>query len=140
MSTVPDTLRTTDIGLRSLSISAVRISRMGEPSGVGPVPALPTCGMEDKDMSVVHPWLRSLVTPDGAVILDAKRNVVITLNTIGGYIWERLQNGKSVDSIVHDLVQDTGTDVTTAERDVHEFIEDLTTKRLIAPLHAIRRS
>jgi hypothetical protein len=90
--------------------------------------------MEDKNMAAVNPRLRSLVTPDGAVILDAKQNLVITVNAVGGYVWDRLQNGKSVDSIVRDLIQDTGTDATTVERDVREFLEDLTAKHLVTPL------
>ena len=85
-------------------------------------------------MAAVNPRLRSLVTPDGAVILDAQQNLVITVNAVGGYVWDRLQNGKSVDSIVRDLIQDTGTDATTVERDVREFLEDLTAKHLVTPL------
>lgn len=85
-------------------------------------------------MAAVKPRLRSLVTPDGAVILDAKQNLVITVNVVGGYVWDRLQNGRSVDSIIRDLIQDTGTDATTVERDVREFIEDLTAKHLVTPL------
>jgi hypothetical protein len=87
-------------------------------------------------MASINPHLSSLVTPDGAVILDAKRNVVITVNTVGGYIWSRLQNGKSLDSIVHDLIQDTGTDPTTVKRDVCEFIGNLTTNHLVTPVQA----
>jgi hypothetical protein len=90
--------------------------------------------MEDIDMPAINSQLRSLVTPDGTMILDAKHNVVITLNTIGGYIWGRLQDGKSVESIIHDLAQETGADTATVERDVQEFIEDLSRRHLVTPL------
>jgi hypothetical protein len=83
-------------------------------------------------MPAVNPQLRSLVTPDGAVILDAKHNAVISINAVGGYVWARLRDGKSVESIVQDLAGDTGTDAATVERDVREFIEDLTRKHLVA--------
>jgi Coenzyme PQQ synthesis protein D (PqqD) len=92
--------------------------------------------MEDIGMPEIHSRLRSLVTPDGAIILDAKENRVITLNTAGGYIWRRLQDGKSVESIVCDLIRETGADTATVERDVHEFIEDLTRKQLVTPASA----
>ena len=85
-------------------------------------------------MPAINSQLRSLVTPDGATILDAKQNLVITLNAMGGYIWARLQDGKSVDSIVQDLAKDTGTDATVVEYDVREFIEDLIRTHLVIPL------
>lgn len=83
-------------------------------------------------MTTVCSHIRSLVTPEGAVILDSKENVVITIDAIGGYIWAKLQAGVPVDKIVQDLACETGADVLTVERDVQEFLDNLTKRNLFA--------
>jgi hypothetical protein len=42
-----------------------------------------------------------------------------------------LQQGKLVDEIVRELAADTNADIAAVERDVHAFIEQLMSKRLI---------
>jgi hypothetical protein len=86
--------------------------------------------------AIPHPRLRSLITPDGAVILDAKQNVVITVDPIGAYVWGRLQEGHAIHSIVKDLALETGTDAATVESDVYEFLEALNAKHLFAPVQS----
>jgi hypothetical protein len=75
--------------------------------------------------------IRSVVDQDGAVILDIKQDAMITLNATGGYIWNKLQAGKTPDEIVTALSQETGEDPTIVERDVHEFMEQLKSRRLL---------
>jgi Coenzyme PQQ synthesis protein D (PqqD) len=75
--------------------------------------------------------LRSVVTPDGAVILDMDQNVITTLNTTGGYVWQRLQQGKPIDEIVCDLSHETGVDPARVALDVQAFLDQLTSKRLL---------
>ena len=75
--------------------------------------------------------LRSIVDHDGAVILDIPGNRMATLNTTGAYIWARLQEGKTTDSIVAELARDTGQEVHVVETDIHEFLEQLKKKRLL---------
>lgn len=83
-------------------------------------------------MPVVKPDLRSLVTADGAMILDIAADEMTTLNSTGGYVWARLREGKTEEEIVTDLARDTGHDTATVAIDVHDFIEHLTEKHLVA--------
>lgn len=82
-------------------------------------------------MPIVPPHLRSIVHQDGAVILDIPRDQMVTLNPTGGYIWDKLQQGKTVDEVIHDLAADSNTDLSVVERDVHAFLEQLTSKHLL---------
>lgn len=76
--------------------------------------------------------VHSVIDGDGAAILDVEQNAMITLNHTGGFVWQRLQAGKSVDEIVTDLAAQTGTDTTSIERDVRQFLEQLSVKHLLS--------
>jgi DNA-binding IclR family transcriptional regulator len=82
-------------------------------------------------MQTIAPHLRSVVDHDGAVILDIEHDTMLTLNSTGGYIWQRLQQGKLIDEIVSELARDTGADLAAVDRDVHVFLEQLRSKRLL---------
>jgi len=82
-------------------------------------------------MVTVTPNLRSIVDHDGAVILDISRNSMTTLDTIGAYVWERLERGLSVEVIVAELAQDTGADQGIVARDVDVFMEQLKSRHLV---------
>ena len=75
--------------------------------------------------------LRSVIDNSGAAILDIARNAMITLNDTGGFVWQRLQQKKSVDEIASELATQTGTDVALAEHDIREFLEQLKTRNLL---------
>jgi len=83
-------------------------------------------------MITVTPKIRSIVDHDGAVILDASRNTMTTLDSTGGYIWERLQRGLQLDAIIAELARDTGADKLVIARDVEEFMEQLKSKHLVS--------
>jgi hypothetical protein len=83
-------------------------------------------------MPVTKSELRSLVTAEGAMILDIEADEITTINSTAGYIWERLRNGDQVSEIVADLARDTGQDVSTIAGDVNEFLEQLAEKRLVS--------
>jgi hypothetical protein len=82
-------------------------------------------------MSPVNPELRSRVTPDGAMILDISADEVITLNGTAGYIWARLEEGKTVDQIIEDLATKTKHDPVVVGNDVREFINQIAAKNLV---------
>ena len=82
-------------------------------------------------MSSSNSQLRSLVTPEGAMILNIASDQMITLNSMGGYVWARLQEGKSVEGIISDLARETGHDPAVVANDVHEFVEQLTQRNLV---------
>jgi hypothetical protein len=83
-------------------------------------------------MPTIAPRLRSVVDHDGAVILDLPRDAMLTLNPTGGYIWQRLCNGKSIDEIIHELAADTGSNIETVDRDVRSFMDQLKARHLFA--------
>ena len=82
-------------------------------------------------MQTTAPHLRSVIDQDGAVILDIEHDTMLSLNPTGGYIWQRLQQGKLVDEIVRELARDTGADLAAVDRDVHVFLEQLKSKHLL---------
>ena len=82
-------------------------------------------------MISVTPNLRSIVDHDGAVILDISRNSMTTLNSTGGYVWDKLQQGKAVDEVVRELSIESNTDPVEVARDVHAFVEQLMSKHLL---------
>lgn len=75
--------------------------------------------------------LRSIVTAEGAMILDIEADELTTLNTTGGYVWARLRKGATVAEVVADLAKDTGQDESAISKDVHEFVQQLRERRLI---------
>jgi Coenzyme PQQ synthesis protein D (PqqD) len=83
------------------------------------------------DMPSISPQLRSRVTPDGAMILDISADEVITLNATGGYIWARLEEGKTVDQIIENLATETGHDPVIVAKDVRGFIGQIAEKHLV---------
>lgn len=81
-------------------------------------------------MSSSH--VRSIIDGDGAVILDFQHDSLLTLNSTGGYVWNKLQQGEMIDDIIRELAQETLTDVAIVERDVRDFLDQLKAKRLVA--------
>ena len=75
--------------------------------------------------------LRSIIDHDGAVILDIEHDAMLTLNSTGGYVWEKLKQGKLIDEIVCELASETGMDRATVELDVQAFVEQLLAKQLL---------
>jgi hypothetical protein len=82
-------------------------------------------------MPPINPELRSRVTADGAMILDISADEVITLNATGGYIWARLEEGKTIDQIVASLATETGHDPVAVAKDVSEFVAQIAEKHLV---------
>lgn len=83
-------------------------------------------------MAIENPHFQTVVDQDGAVILDIERGLVSTLNPTGAYVWQRLQRGQSLETIIANLALDTGEESLVVERDVREFVEDLQQKHLLA--------
>jgi hypothetical protein len=75
--------------------------------------------------------LRSIIDHDGAVILDIEHDAMLTLNFTGGYVWEKLKQGKLIDEIIRELVSETGANRITVDGDAHAFIDELKSKHLL---------
>jgi len=75
--------------------------------------------------------LKVVVNDDGAAILDIENDSISTLNPTGAYVWQGLQRGESIDTIIASLARETGEEFALIERDVRAFIEDLNQKHLL---------
>jgi hypothetical protein len=75
--------------------------------------------------------LRTVTNQDGAAILDVPRHQITTLNSTGGFIWQRLQQGLSVEQVIRDLATESDTDPAIVEKDVHSFLEQLRSNQLL---------
>jgi hypothetical protein len=82
-------------------------------------------------MPSIPPHLHSVVNQDGAAILDVPRHQITTLNSTGGFIWQRLQQGLSVEQAIHDLATESATDPAIVEQDIHSFLGQLQSKQLL---------
>jgi hypothetical protein len=71
------------------------------------------------------------VNDDGAAILDIERDSISTLNPTGAYVWQGLQRGETLETIIANLARDTGEDALLVDHDVREFFDDLTKKHLL---------
>jgi hypothetical protein len=87
--------------------------------------------LEANRMATLRPNLRSVVDHDGAVILDIDGDSMLTINATGSYVLVRLQQGKHIDEIIHDLASDTGADPESVDRDVHAFVVELKARHLL---------
>lgn len=69
--------------------------------------------------------LSTVVNQDGAAVLDVSRNQITTLNSTGGFIWDRLQRGWTVEQIIDNLATKSNTDPLIVNGDVIAFLEQL---------------
>jgi Coenzyme PQQ synthesis protein D (PqqD) len=75
--------------------------------------------------------LRAIVSSDGAAIFDIEHNSISTLNPTGAYVWQGLQQGQSIETVIANLARDTDADPLSVESDVREFVEELQQKRIL---------
>lgn len=83
-------------------------------------------------MLSTSPHIRAVITSDGAVLLDIQHDTITTLNTTGGYIWTKLQAGKTIDETIHDLASDADQDPLVIEHDVKQFLDQLIANRILS--------
>ena len=76
--------------------------------------------------------LRTIVNQDGAAVLDKKLGSIATLNSTGAYVWQGLERGESLETIVANLSRETGEQSEVVERDVRDFVETLRTQQLLS--------
>jgi len=75
--------------------------------------------------------LRTIVNQDGAAVLDTKLGSIATLNATGSYVWQRLERGDGVETIVAELSRETGEQPEVLEPDVRAFVERLRSHQLL---------
>lgn len=74
--------------------------------------------------------LRTLVTDDGAAILNTRSGQITTLNSTGAYIWQALEQGQDIPTITALLVRETGEEPSVVEQGVSLFLAELNEYRL----------
>jgi hypothetical protein len=82
-------------------------------------------------MTTVDPVVSSVIERDGAVLLNISQNSMTTLNATGAFVWVRLQRGRSLDEIAHDLARETNATFDLVSQDLTDFVEELTAKGLV---------
>jgi len=75
--------------------------------------------------------LHSVVDQDGAAILDIDRGLISTLNATGAYVWQGLERGEPLETIIANLARETGEDALVIDRDVRGFLDSLNQKHLL---------
>ena len=83
-------------------------------------------------MSSPAAHLRMVFSPDGVTILDPETDSLIRFNSTGSFIWQSLQEAKSLDEIAHQLASETGADPAIVMDDLRDFIAKLRSQRLLA--------
>lgn len=76
-------------------------------------------------------YVQSVTENGETMLLDTRVEQFLALNATGAFIWERLQRGDSIASIVEALVKTTGADAVEVERDTREFIEGLLSRGFV---------
>jgi hypothetical protein len=56
---------------------------------------------------------------------------MLTINSTGSYVWQRLQQGKQIDEIIRELASETGADPVAVDRDVQAFLSELKSRHLL---------
>jgi len=59
------------------------------------------------------------------VILDGDRYVVTKLNEVGGFIWERLKQGSTLEMLVRGLTGEYDIEPEQARADIEAFVDRL---------------
>lgn len=74
--------------------------------------------------------LRTLVTEDGAAILNRRSGQITTLNSTGAYIWQALEQGQDLPTITGLLARETGENPSVVAQGVATFLAQLDEHRL----------
>lgn len=75
--------------------------------------------------------LLSVVSQDGAVILNIEAGRLSSLNSTGAYIWQALERGDETQSIVEEVARMTGEPIDVLQRDIADFIKTLAGENIL---------
>lgn len=70
---------------------------------------------------------------DETVVLDPEADVYVRLNSSGGWMWEQLEQPRSVDGLARELAARYGLEEHRAKADVTAFVDGLLERRLVEP-------
>ena len=79
----------------------------------------------------VSDTVRSTHNQDGAIVLDVRQGQMFNLNFVGSRILELLESGTPESVIVDEISREFGVRRDIAEKDVHEFLQNLKKSQLV---------
>ncbi len=82
-------------------------------------------------MTKIAEYVRSTVGADGGLVLDLTHDSVIRLPLVGGFIWNKLQNGATEKKIAECLALECDIDLERATQVVSRYIEQLAAHNLL---------
>ena len=68
---------------------------------------------------------------DETVLLDLNQQEYLALDAVGSVVWAGLTEGRSLDEVVDDIVEQFDADRATVEADVVAFIDELAAAALV---------
>lgn len=84
-----------------------------------------------KDTCRIPSTIRSIVAPDGAVLMDSQSGLMFSLNHVGGAIWKQLQEECSYEQITRYLADEFHISREQAMNDINAFVAELQKHRLL---------
>ena len=79
----------------------------------------------------VSDTVRSTHNQDGAIVLDVRQGQMFNLNFVGSRILELLKSGSPESVIVDEISREFDVSQDVAEKDVHEFLQNLKKCQLV---------
>ncbi|HEX8692968.1 MAG TPA: PqqD family protein [Longimicrobium sp.] len=83
------------------------------------------------DSVVIPGHVRSVIDPDGAVVLDLRKGKYYSLNGVGTAIWQQLEAGRTLAEIAAHLCERYGAPGDEVRRDVADFVDTLQRRALV---------
>ena len=74
---------------------------------------------------VIHPQVAATITDNQVVIVLADSGQVMVVNELGTHLWKLSNGSNSIGQIVQLIADEYEVDITTAERDVFEFLQQM---------------
>ena len=78
-----------------------------------------------------HPRTASRVFSGEAVVISPAENMVRMFNPVGSRIWELADGVLTVEEIAQRLTEEFAVDLTTAQAQVEQFVDELVAKDLL---------
>lgn len=82
-------------------------------------------------MTVQNPRFRVILNQDGAALLDTNAGKITTLNSSGAFVWQALERGEEVETIIEGLARTMGEHMEVIRGDVLGFVEVLKKQDLL---------
>ena len=92
--------------------------------------------ISDPSVVVASPDQFSCPLGSDTVILDVKAGLYFSLDNVGAFVWELIQQPRSVKELKQAVGDAFEVDAATCERDLHALLGELADKQLIKILDA----